>query len=122
MKTTIFVVDDERSIADTLVTILNTQGYLAVAFYDAKSALAKCSHLQPEIVLSDVVMPGMNGVDMAVEIEQRYPACRVILFSGQVGTVDLLAGARRRGYDFRLLAKPLHPMELLRELKQKVAA
>ena len=87
MKTTIFVVDDERSIADTLVTILNTQGYLAVAFYDAKSALAKCSHLQPEIVLSDVVMPGMNGVDMAVEIEQRYPACRVILFSGQVGTV-----------------------------------
>jgi DNA-binding NtrC family response regulator len=113
MAKRIFVVDDEKCIADTLVAILRNSGYEALAFYDAQSALEQVESFSPELVISDVVMPGMNGVEMAVLIRERHPACRVLLFSGQAATADLLEGARRRGYDFELLAKPVHPTVLL---------
>jgi DNA-binding NtrC family response regulator len=64
-------------------------------------------------VISDVVMPGMSGVEMAVPIKERHPECEVLLFSGQAATVDMLEGIRTQGYNFEVLAKPIHPTELL---------
>jgi DNA-binding response OmpR family regulator len=118
MAKRIFVVDDEKCIADTLVTILRKSGYESSAFYDAKSALAACKAAAPELIISDVVMPGMSGVDMAVRVKQQHPNCKVLLFSGNAATSDLLEDARGLGYDFELLAKPIHPKDLL----AKVAA
>lgn len=117
MSRRVFVVDDERCIADTLVAILRSSGYEALAFYDAQSALAECERCVPELVISDVVMPGMTGVEMAVFITERHPACKILLFSGQAATVDILEGARRQGYNFELLLKPVHPTELLAKVE-----
>lgn len=116
-KPFILVVDDERRIADTLALILNGKGYAAEAAYDPASALQICRQKRPELVLSDVVMPGMNGVEMAIEIRRQVPHCRILLFSGQAETLEILEDAKRRGYDFELLAKPLHPEDLLKRLK-----
>ncbi len=113
MAKRIFVVDDEACIADTLAVILRKSGYEANAFYNAQSALVEIESCCPELVISDVVMPGMNGVEMAVLIKERHPACKVLLFSGNATTVDLLEETRRRGYDFELLTKPVHPSDLL---------
>jgi DNA-binding NtrC family response regulator len=113
MAIRIFVVDDERCIADTLAVILRNAGYAASAFYNAQSALKEAESFSPELVISDVVMPGMNGVEMALVIRARYPECKILLFSGQATTVDILERVRRRGYDFELLAKPIHPTDLL---------
>jgi DNA-binding response OmpR family regulator len=113
MAKRIFVVDDEKCIADSLVTILRNSGYEATAFYNAQSALEQVESFSPELVISDVLMPGMNGVEMANLIRERHPTCKVLLFSGQAATADLLEGIRSRGYDFELLAKPVHPTELL---------
>jgi DNA-binding NtrC family response regulator len=112
----IFVVDDERCIADTLTTILCKSGYEARAFYNAGSALEQVESCVPELVISDVVMPGMSGLDMAVLIRERHPACKVLLFSGQATTVDILERVRGLGYDFELLAKPIHPTDLLAKI------
>jgi DNA-binding response OmpR family regulator len=109
----IYVVDDERTIADTLAVILRHAGYEASVFYDAQSALQEADSRTPDLVISDVVMPGMSGVDMAVLIRERHPACKVLLFSGQADTVNVLETARSQGYDFELLAKPVHPTDLL---------
>jgi CheY-like chemotaxis protein len=109
-------VDDERVIADTLATILRGSGYEAIIAYNAEDALRQCETVSPELVLADVVMPGMNGVEMAVCIRQRYPTCKIMLISGQASISDLLEGARQRGYDFELLAKPIHPEDLLTKL------
>ena len=109
----IFVVDDEQPIADTLVVILRQSGYEASAFYNAQSALEQIESCCPELVISDVMMPGMSGVDMAILIKERHPTCKVLLFSGNATTVDMLEGIRRRGQDFELLAKPIHPTALL---------
>jgi DNA-binding NtrC family response regulator len=113
MAKRIFVVDDEACIADTLAVILRQSGYEANSFYNAQSALEQIDSCCPDLVISDVVMPGMNGADMAVLIRERHPACRVLLFSGQASTVNILEMAGKRGYDFELLAKPIHPTDLL---------
>ena len=112
----VLVVDDEQCIADTLAAILNHAGYKATAAYDAQVALSMCDACPPDLVISDVVMPGMNGIEMAIQIKQRFPACQILLFSGMAATADLLEEARRRGYHFELLAKPVHPADLLEKV------
>jgi CheY-like chemotaxis protein len=112
MAKRIFVVDDEVLIAETLARILRNSGYEA----DAGSALARCESCRPDLVISDVVMPGMNGAEMAVLIRDRYPACKILLFSGQAYSMDVLAAVGKQGYGFELLAKPIHPTDLLAKI------
>lgn len=112
----ILVVDDERIIAETLATILRNAGYEVLSACDGLSALSLCEAFAPELIISDVVMPGMNGVDMAIEVKQKYPACKILLFSGQAATLDFLDDARKSGYDFELLEKPVNPKDLLAKL------
>src|ERR1700676_3893876 len=100
MTKRIFVVDDEKIIADSLVAILKKCGFDARAFYLAETALSACDLGQPDCIISDVVMPGMSGVDLAVQIRRRLPACRILLFSGQAATSDILEKARKSGHDF----------------------
>jgi len=114
-----FVVDDERIIADTLAAILRSSGFEARAFYDGESALFACELSCPDCMISDVVMPGLGGIDLAIQIKQRFPACKVILFSGQAVTSDLLDAARKEGHEFELLQKPVHPKDLLAKLKAR---
>lgn len=116
MPKRVLVVDDERCIADTLATILRSSGYDAAACYDAESALQLCEPVAPDLLISDVVMPGRSGIELAVLIRERHPDCKILLFSGQARTVEMLQEARRRGHDFELLAKPIHPTELLAKL------
>ena len=116
MSKSVLVVDDERCIADTLAAILRKAGYEAIACYNAETALQHCDSVRPGLVITDVVMPGMNGVELAMLIRERYPDCQILLFSGQAATVDMLAEARRNGHDFELLDKPIHPTDLLAKL------
>ena len=116
MPKKVLVVDDERCIADTLAAILRNSGYDASIAYDADSALQQCESVAPDLLITDIVMPGSSGIDLAVLIRERHPDCKILLFSGQAQTVDMLEEARRRGYDFELLAKPVHPAELLSKL------
>ena len=117
----IVVVDDERRIADTLALILNSKGYAAEAAHDGLSALGICQQRLPDLVVTDVVMPGMNGIELAIAIRQQFHGCQILLFSGQAETVEILEDAKRRGYDFELLAKPLHPEQLLARIKELLA-
>lgn len=109
----VLVVDDEQVIADTLAAILSKNGFAPLTAYDGKSALEIASVIPPEILISDVVMPGMTGIELAIAVVENVPDCKVLLFSGQASTVDLLAEARAAGRDFTTLMKPIHPTDLL---------
>lgn len=109
----VLVVDDERLIANTLTQILNQSGYSATAAYSGESAVAVASELQPDILISDVIMFGMTGIDVAMAISRSVPECRVVLLSGQAATADLLHRASEQGCQFEILAKPVHPRVLL---------
>jgi DNA-binding NtrC family response regulator len=110
----VYVVDDERVIAETLAVILNQAGFAALSFEDPELALEAASfEAPPDMLISDVVMPGMSGVELAIQFQHKYPQCKVLLFSGQAATANLLEVARRQGYEFDVLLKPVHPTEFL---------
>ena len=109
----IFVVDDEPAIASTLTSILNMRGFSAKGFTAPLDVLAAAQSDTPDLLISDVAMPGLSGVDLAMQMQAQYPSCKILLFSGQAATVDLLADARTLGHDFRLLMKPVHPTIML---------
>ena len=114
----VYVVDDEKVIAETLATILNHAGFTARPFEDPQDALrAAASGSPPNLLISDVVMPGMSGIELAIKFRRAYSECRVLLFSGQAATVNLLEVARNQGYDFEVLSKPVHPADLLAKLR-----
>ncbi len=115
--TRILVVDDEPLIADTIVQILNRSGFIAEAAYGGREAIEAARRITPELILSDVLMPHIDGVEAAIAIQKFLPEARIVLFSGQAATVEILARARKRGYHFELLAKPLHPTQLIKHLR-----
>jgi len=115
----ILVVDDEAAIADTIAKILTLSGYSALATYDGDSALETALLTPPELLLTDVVLPGMNGVELAITIKRVFPDCKILLFSGQATTADLMANAHRAGHRFTLLNKPVPPQDLLALVAQQ---
>jgi CheY-like chemotaxis protein len=116
-KPRVLVADDERVIADTLAMILNQSGFRAEVAYTGEKALEMASTFQPEMLISDVIMAGLNGIDAAIQIREILPNIKILLFSGQAATADLLEKARERGYEFEILAKPVHPQDLLAKLR-----
>lgn len=120
-RTVVLIVDDEKVIADTLTAILTRSGYVALAAYDGESALEQARITSPDMLITDVCMPGMGGIELAVAIRGSYPLCRVLLFSGQMSTVDLLVASRNAGYDFAAISKPIHPTELLAKVSESLS-
>jgi CheY-like chemotaxis protein len=117
-KPRVLVVDDERVIADTLAIILNKAGFDASAVYTGNGAVERARADRPDLIISDVIMPDMNGIEAAINIREFLPGCKILLFSGQAATADLLESARAKGHDFEILAKPVHPQDLLAKLRQ----
>ncbi len=116
-KPKVLVVDDEQVIADTLAKILDLNGFDASAVYTGTAAVENARSLQPDLIISDVIMPDMNGIEAAIHIRGFLPDCKILLFSGQAATADLLETARSQGHEFEILAKPVHPADLLAKLK-----
>jgi len=113
----VFVVDDERLIAMTLSLILTHAGFSTAWFTVPEEALRAAVRAAPHLLLSDVAMPTMSGVHLAITMTSRWPTCKVLLLSGQAETADLLCEARSLGFSFRLLSKPIDPSCLLMEIR-----
>jgi DNA-binding response OmpR family regulator len=113
----VLVVDDEPLIAETVTAILNTSGFEAREALSAESALEIARSFQPDVVLSDVLMPRMTGVDLGIRLRGELPRTRVLLFSGQAATSELMRQAEEKGYHFDLFPKPIHPEELIARLR-----
>ena len=119
MKLKVLVADDERLIADTLAIILNQAGFEATAVYSGEEAIETAKTLRPDVLISDVVMFGLNGIDAAIAIRKMLPTCKILLLSGQNSTAVLLEEASR-GHDFEILVKPMPPSALLARLEELI--
>jgi CheY-like chemotaxis protein len=113
----VLVADDEQVIANTLAIILNQSGFEARAVYSGEKALELLDSFQPDMLISDVIMTGMTGIEAAIATRERRPNCKILLFSGQAATADLLEKAQLEGHKFEILAKPVHPTDLLAKLR-----
>ena len=118
----VLVVDDECAIADSLTEILNRSGHNAYCAYDGPSALDVALLKPPEVLITDVVLPGMSGIELAITIRRIFPDCKVVLFSGNAATTAMMETATRAGHNFVLLNKPVHPAEMLSHVAKCVRA
>jgi DNA-binding NtrC family response regulator len=109
----VYVVDDQKIITSTLTAILAQNGYSSIGFTNPLEALESATVQPPAILIADVIMPEMNGIELGIEFKSRFPNCNVLLLSGQTHTTDLLEIAKERGHNFSIVAKPIHPRELL---------
>lgn len=109
----ILVVDDEKNVADTLALVLKMHDYDTASAHSAEEAIALCTGLRPDAVISDVIMGKMNGIELAYHLSATIPDCRVLLMSGNVATDTLLVEWPAAAYDFPLVSKPFHPREVL---------
>jgi DNA-binding response OmpR family regulator len=110
---TILIVEDEPIVADTLAKILQQGGYAPYIAYDGESAIEEALLRPPELVIADVILPGMNGVELGLTVRRIFPDCKVILSSGHLHTHDLLTDALSAGNHFVFLQKPVEPKVLL---------
>lgn len=114
----ILVVDDERLLADTTAAILRLAGFEPRIAYDGFAALEVAGSFRPDYILTDIMMPTMNGVELAIAITKMYPVTKILLFSGQAGISDILEQSKAKGFEFPLLAKPVHPAKLIEGLRK----
>jgi DNA-binding response OmpR family regulator len=113
----VLVVDDEHLITDTICAILNANGFSAVGAYNGLEALQTAIEVRPEIVLSDVLMPGMSGVDLGIKLRDQFPDVKIVLLSGQTSTSGMIQRAEADGHHFTLFPKPIHPDDLIARLR-----
>ncbi|XCB28779.1 response regulator [Tunturiibacter empetritectus] len=116
-ETCCLVVDDEFVIAQTPSNHLESIRLRGKHIRSPEMAIAARAARLPALLITDVMMPGMTGVELAIYFRQAHPECKSLLLSGQAATVDLLEDAGAQGYDFDLLPKPVHPADLLAKLR-----
>src|SRR3990170_713038 len=107
----ICIVDDESSITSTVASILKDEGYQAIAFPDAESLWQKLDAMEPSLVLLDVWLPGIDGMQLLKRLHDRFPLLPVIMMSGHAGIESAVAAIKAGAFDF--LEKPLHLEVLL---------
>jgi CheY-like chemotaxis protein len=81
-------------------------------------AIEMAGNFYPDMLITDVVMPGISGIETAIKLREILPACKVLLFSGQAATQNLLETASARGHEFELISKPVHPRELIARMQR----
>ena len=120
-KPKVLIADDERIIADTLAMILNHGGFEAQAVYSCVKALEMAPDFKPDMLISDVIMSDLNGIEAAIRMKALLPDIRVFLLSGQTATAEMLENENAADYGFEVLAKPLHPTDLIHRLRDTMA-
>lgn len=116
----VLIADEDKLLADTLQLLLNRAGFEAIAVYDGEPAVDMARRWRPDLLLCNLMMPHMNGLQAAIRITSLLPECHVIVTSGEELADDLMQEARKHGYHFELLHKPVEPGELIEHLRLRL--
>lgn len=111
----VIVADDEPVITHTIAHILNSQGFDARGVLSGEDAVQLSRQFSPDILVSDIRMGQLDGVQAASRVRKLCPECKVVLFSANMLDEMQLRKIRLMGFDF--LRKPLHPIGLLTHLR-----
>ena len=109
----ILIVDDEPFVAETLAGVFRRAGHQAHWVGGPVQAILLAQQIHPDLLVADVMMPVATGIELAIRFHSEFPHCKILLISGQAETNDLLEDAKKRGFDFAILAKPIWPPDLL---------
>jgi len=115
MKTTVLLVDDERDFANALRDRLAERKCEAHAVYSGEEALAVLDDLAPDVVVLDLVMPGMDGLAAMKAIKERWPLTEVLVLTAHATLEDAILGLKLGAFDY--LGKPTDIDELHKKIR-----
>lgn len=115
-----FIADDKHVVASTLAAILQKNGFSARFFNSPLEALDAARSKAPGLPISEVRMPELSGIGLALQMKEQNPDREVLLIFGYPRTVYMLQGGHERGHDFRLISEPPHPSEILSETRRAI--
>jgi CheY-like chemotaxis protein len=109
----ILIVDDDFAVTESLSAIFVKYGYEVRVAHSAETAIELIAQWEPDLAILDVMLPCMNGIDLAVVLKANRPRCHLVLFSGHAKTQELMEEAAKMGNMFEILSKPVHPLFML---------
>ena len=111
----ILVVDDEPLVAHTLGLIFGRQGFDVTAVHSVAEALRSAAALPPDLLLTDIDMPGRDGVALMTEFSQLYPTCPILVLTGFYAALARVQDcAETLAQPVSIVTKPCQPTDLLR--------
>ena len=121
-ETSILIVDDDPDSLDIVRTFLESKGYLVTTAVDGKAALSKLEDVRPALVLLDVMMPGMDGWEVARVIKNHpdFGDTRVVMLTARSGFADKQEGLRSGADDY--IVKPIRLDELATRVEKNLEA
>lgn len=117
MNATILVVDDDPAISEMLSIILESEGFNIVAVMDGAEAVATAERVQPDLILLDLMLPGMNGIDICRTIRQTS-SVPIVMLTAKTDTVDVVLGLESGSDDY--VNKPFKPKELVARIRARL--
>ncbi len=111
---TILVVDDEEPIVDLVASYLSAEGYVVQRAYDGLSALNLARNVRPDLIVLDVMLPGIDGLEVCRRLQQENPVY-ILMLTARAEEVDKLIGLSIGADDY--LTKPFSPRELVARVK-----
>ncbi len=117
MAAKILVVDDDPAISEMLTIVLESEGFAPVPVMDGNEAVGAARAQQPDLILLDLMLPGMNGVDIcrAIRLESSVP---IIMLTAKTDTVDVVLGLESGADDY--ITKPFKPKELVARIRARL--
>lgn len=117
MTPKILVVDDDPAISEMLTLVLETEGFAPIAVTDGAQAVPAFQEHQPDLILLDLMLPGMNGVDICRSI-RRESAVPIVMLTAKTDTVDVVLGLESGADDY--ITKPFKPKELIARIRARL--
>ncbi|HVH23984.1 MAG TPA: MtrAB system response regulator MtrA [Pseudonocardia sp.] len=117
MKSRVLVVDDDPALAEMLTIVLRGEGFDTAVIGDGTRALPAVRELRPDVILLDLMLPGMNGIDVcrAIRAESGVP---IVMLTAKTDTVDIVLGLESGADDY--IVKPFKPKELVARIRARV--
>ena len=119
----ILVIDDNVVVRNTIVQILEGEGYEVVSAEDGRRGLSAFRSEKPDLVITDIIMPEKEGIETIRDIRGEAPNAKIIAISGggRMGNTDFLKIARQLGAS-DVIAKPLDPDHFISVVRDRLAA
>jgi len=121
-KPRLMILDDDNAVRHTWTIIFRQQGYDVVPVDRGEAAIEAAHDQAPDILLADIRLPDMSGIEAAQRVQQIAPACHVLLISGDGESSEALDAARAQGVTFEVLPKPISPPDLIKRIADRLRA
>lgn len=117
MAAKILVVDDDPAISEMLTIVLQGEGFAPIVVGDGLEAVKAAKELSPDLILLDLMLPGMNGIDVCKEIRE-YSNVPIVMLTARTDTVDVVLGLESGADDY--IHKPFKPKELVARVRARL--